>query len=1056
MLEYLRKELVGPKRGTEEELPDGYSPDNQYIMGVLFPQKVTINNPDSYDEEEDSIVDTGEEMEDPISLSGQYKPASMGLSFYFEGSEKIEVRVYGARYEFLSESKTWKRIPVASVNSPEILNISAVNGTQKTKPESVLQGLAEIHTRWRKFQSGFLVTVTLVNAKTCDTAYHEAENCLYQTGFHCRPEGGAIKEYPSIAILGADAEEDEIRLLYRHVKVFGVGHGCSVNWDIHAAHEKGYAGNISTEVLPFYAVPDMTHELDLGKDQGEEKEEDQHHKSILSIARLANPAITKPDTIEGLKRFVRNYEAWIGNIKDENTNIQGSLKSAETRIVDRLKAAASRMFLGIELLSNPVVWKAFQLANLAMLMQMYHGGKEVGGRKRRKEEGIVPQDINYFSLTDYRWRPFQLAYFLLTLSSVADGEDAYRETVDLIWFPTGGGKTEAYLALAAFEIFHRRLSYGEKGAGTTVITRYTLRLLTSQQFQRAARLICACELIRQKLEEELGREPITIGFWVGRANTPNEYADAKSTYEILLENPTPNGKNPFQLEQCPWCGTELVPVAHKEDPAYYGMRVSLSSFEFFCPSEQCAFNENLPIAVVDEHLYEIAPTFLIATVDKFARLAWIEKAGAFFGQGKFRPPSLVIQDELHLLSGPLGTIVGLYESAFDILMTHENMRPKVLASTATIRRAGDQVKGLFARNVNVFPPPGLNADDSYFARVKTGSEGRLYAGIMAPAHRPTTALIRIAAAMQQAPLEVVNSENNFDGYYTLVVYHNSLRELGKTVTFGHDDIPARVQIIADKEPRTWNDQDILELTSNLSAEEIPASLHRMGHPHNHAESVSMVVCTNMFSVGVDVSRLALMLVNGQPKTTSEYIQSSSRVGRGSVPGLVITHFSSSKPRDRSHYEGFLPFHAALYRYVEPSSVTPFAFPSRKRALHAALVILVRHKAGLSANKEANDFRKDRADIQKLAAALKDRVVKVDPDEANQTHQHINTLVESWHQWATDPDKLLVYRSNGRQFRALLSNFGSNQETWPTLHSMRNVDRQCEISVVAWRNQDGRK
>ena len=649
--------------------------------------------------------------------------------------------------------------------------------------------------------------------------------------------------------------------------------------------------------------------------------------------------------------------------------IQPRLADAAARLLGRIRDAGLRMRRGVRLLESdehPEVRRAFAMANRAMLMQMVHAGEDFSGRRRRWTDSL-PAAPDYDDATR-AWRPFQLAFLLLTIESVALDESPDRDLVDLIWFPTGGGKTEAYLGLVAFTIFHRRLVHGEDGAGTTVITRYTLRLLTAQQFQRAATLVCACELIRREIPDILGSRPISIGIWVGGNNSPNKYSQAVALLGKIKNKEWTSVS--FQVDLCPWCGTETIPEGDAPDEAY-AVHPANDSFRMACANPDCDFHDHLPVSSVDEDLYDNPPTVLIGTVDKFARLTWEGRAGVFLGAGNDPGPSLVIQDELHLISGPLGTIVGLYEAAFDVVMHRHGARPKIVASTATIRRAEEQVHGVFGREVVMFPPSGLDADDSYFVKFDRDKPGRLYCGVMPQGHTPLTAMVHLSAVLLQAPMEVPLTPPADDAYWTLVAYHNNLRELGKSVTLAHDDIPARMSVIAEAEEdvRPLPDNEILELTSNVPAAEIPGRLELMQRRRGEKGAVSFVASTNMISVGVDVPRLGLMLVSGQPKTTSEYIQATSRVGRGEVAGLVVTMFSPSRPRDRSHYESFVPYHSALYRAVEPTSVTPFAIPARSRALHAGLVVMARHARGWEPNDAASLFSAADAEWQELVNLL---------------------------------------------------------------------------------------
>ena len=1036
VLSYLKRELIGPVDGPEEILAEA-PPTRRYSMGVLYPQESRVDESIGDEAKDEKGGSIGEDIsDDPVAMSGQFMPSSIGLTFFFSGSRSIEIDIRGSAYEKVDEDvQGWRRIPIASRSAPESVRMRVPSDGSSTSEQDVLNGRARLHARWRGLGNGHLVTITLINSREIEKGGRpDTQECLFQVGLDCRVVDGEILEYPDAEGVDLTAKEEEMRILYRGSKTYAIGHGCAADWDL----DSDRVETVRTDVMPRYEVHPIEHTSAGDPD-------------ILKISRLSDAELPRDQLVSELREFTSRYEAWIDQLPEEHDDISEGLAGARDRLIGRLNEAAERMRQGIRTIEkNSDVLRAFRMANRAMLMQMYHGNSY---GKRRERNSFEIDQPDYSELEGYKWYPFQLAYQLVALHSAADPESEYRDVVDLIWFPTGGGKTEAYLAVAAFQIFLRRIRHGNRGAGTAVITRYTLRLLTAQQFERSARLICACELIRQDHTDTMGMEPITIGLWVGTSMTPNRYSGsskspgAKDLYENILEEPSPT--NPFQLEQCPWCGTEIIPAERVDDQDAYGIRATNRSFEMYCPSKNCRFNGELPVSVVDKDLYENPPSFLIATVDKFARLAWVGEAGSFFGTSSFRPPSLIIQDELHLLSGPLGTTTGIYESAIESLMELKGIEPKVIASTATIRSAKDQVSGLFGNDVRLFPPPGLSSDNSYFAETDYSEPGRLYVGVLSSNHRPTYSLVLTMAALQQAPMECSLTEPERDAYWTLVAYHNSLRELGKTVTLARDDIPARIAVIAGDEANTrdLDSFDVLEMTSNLSDEEIPQAFSRMKRGPDEEGSVSIAACTSMFSVGVDIDRLGLMVVNGQPKTTSEYIQASSRVGRGEVPGLVVMHYAANKPRDRSHYESFLPYHSTLYRNVEPTSVTPFSLPSRERALHAALVILVRHGVGLTENENADRFDRDDPEVQKALKVLLRAVTRMEPEEAESTERQLENLADEWHRRAQEHPSTLYYSSRTRSRETLLRNFGENREGWATLHSMRNVDRQCEIEVI---------
>ena len=1030
IVDYLRRELIGPAGGEDEEIGD--PPQRRYTSGLLFPRDApqeAILNEDTDDATVGAFGD--DPVDDPVALANQWMPSSVGISFFVQGAEGVTCRLSAARYEPVegSRGQRWKRAIIVTEQQPDVVDLRWSSESQRSEA-SVLEGRGRIQVFARPVASGRLVTVSLLNDQVQDRdGPIDPAKCLLQVRLTCEPIGGSILEYPRAEVLSSDPEEDELQLLHRQSHVFAIGHGCAAMWD----GGETVAHRVSVEFMPAHEVPAL--------------EPVKADSAILRLAHLSDVAVEAEHLGVELRSFIDAYEAWAAGLPGVNADIPTSLHPARDRLLGRIASAARRMRAGVDLLENdPVVLRAFRLSNLSMLMQMHHT-KVVAAASKPRDTGIVP-DFEYGELVQYRWYPFQLAFLLLTLPSVASEADPDRQTVDLIWFPTGGGKTEAYLGVAAFEIFLRRLRHGDRGAGTAVITRYTLRLLTAQQFQRMAALACCCEVLRIRNRAEMGSLPITIGLWVGGGASPNKFLEARDRLQQLQDDST--SESFLQVDRCPWCGTVLIPE-DRDDLAGYGVDATATSFRMFCPSADCPFHESLPISVVDEAMYVEAPTMVVGTVDKFAQLAWSDKGGAFFGLGRFAPPSLIIQDELHLISGPLGTTVGIYEAAIEGLLSLAGAKPKILASTATIRRSEDQVRGVFGRPVSLFPPAGLTASDSYFARENHDRPGRLYVGVMSQSHTPSTSLIHLSAALAEAPIELALTGDSLDAYWTQVVYHNSLRELGKTVTYARDDIPARVAVIAADEARRrdLSDDVVVELTGNVPSSSIPAILGRLFIPQGMPEAISILLATNMIQVGIDVPRLGLMVVNGQPKTTSEYIQASSRIGRAEAVGLVVTLYSASKPRDRSHYESFLPYHQALYRHVEPTSVTPFALPSRKRALHAAFVILVRHGIGLGANGDAVRFDPAGEGVVRMKRHLLDWVAIVDRPELEATEAHLDRLIQHWAMVAEQQrrDGSPMFYQAGRQHRRLLKRFYETGEGWETLDSMRSVDRESSVDVI---------
>jgi len=655
---------------------------------------------------------------------------------------------------------------------------------------------------------------------------------------------------------------------------------------------------------------------------------------------------------------------------------------------------------------------------------------------------------------------------------VFDGRSDERRTVELIWFPTGGGKTEAYLGLAAFSMFLRRLRNPED-AGVEVIMRYTLRLLTAQQFQRASRLICAMEYLRAEHQDELGSGAISIGIWVGGEVTPIAKDEA---VEILraLTGGKKDTVNKLLLDRCPWCGAQMGPkkwktAAARMLPKVLGYESSGGTVIFRCPDGACTFHHSpLPVYVIDEDIYDKRPSLIIGTVDKFAMLAWRPEARALFGidsEGTrvLSPPNLVVQDELHLISGPLGSMVGLYESVIEELCTDRRgekaIAPKIVASTATIRRYSEQVRALYAReNVVLFPPSGLSADDSFFSHYDRQSDerlspGRLYAGVYAPGLRSLqTAQVRSIAALYQAPARFSPEER--DPWWTMVQFFNSLRELGTMISLLQSHIRNYFEAIRVREGRSRRDvrplREPMELTSRLRGSEVPGAIAALEVRATDSDRLPVDVClaTCMIEVGIDIERLSLMVVNGQPKSTSQYIQVTSRIGRKwrERPGLVVMLYNSMRPRDRSHFEKFRSYHERLYAQVEPTSVTPFSPPVLERALHALMAVYARQMFNRQLAESPNPFPRDVT--EELRRILLQRASTTDPQEIANLDGLFGRRVDEWKRWGRtrwagfkEGDAPLL-REAGKYVEPNVARM-----SWPTPLSMRNVDAECQVEIT---------
>lgn len=855
---------------------------------------------------------------------------------------------------------------------------------------------------------------------------------------------------------GRDEDEESLDLLYKNKKTYATGHGVAVTYDV---YEKTGMGCIKTDYMPMYEVPKLNFDIEEINDISEK---------VLSMKELSDlSSLEKTEQINLLEQFTDAYKIWIKDLKDELKNLDFRYHKAAQRHIENCEEAYQRMIAGIKLIGNDEkVYCAFQLANRAMLMQRVHS--KIQNNDRFPDEGkIEAVDYGNVDAKGAKWRSFQLAFIIMSLTSISNPDSPERDFIDLIWVPTGGGKTEAYLGLTAFTIFLRRLKEPIKGGGTAIIMRYTLRLLAAQQFIRASILICACEQIRREGIYNLGKEEISIGLWIGGESTPNTNEKARECYNGLSRSNISNLEyhkskyNMFQLLKCPWCGTKLTKEIYKNRvKGQWGYMLKTGKVVIGCPEQDCKFDGYLPIKVVDEQIYTNPPTLLFGTVDKFAMMTWKAEVSRLFAldyMNDNKSPELIIQDELHLISGPLGTIVGLYETAIDAMCSSKGEKPKIIASTATIRRADEQCRNLYARSVKQFPAPGLSSEDSFFTREITVDKepGRLYAGIMASGKTQTTVEIRLMAALLQNVYNLDMEDHVKDKYWSLVGYFNSIRELGKCSTLVDDDIKDAMRRLANRlnlPTRLIFESD--ELTGRIPSGQITKTLEKLEVEYSKENidkkqyAVNVLLASNMISVGVDVSRLNLMLVVGQPKLTSEYIQASSRVGR-TFPGLVFTLYDGSKSRDRSHFEKFYPYHQSFYKYVEPTSVTPFAEPARDRALHALLISMIRHIGGLNAEEAAEAFDYESEVAKQSLELIVNRIRQIDKSLEDETRYQIEKIYRLWHEKidSLNPGEILTYTKENHKH--LIKPFGkiSKDSSFQTLQAMRNVDSHSGVHIL---------
>ncbi|RSK25042.1 hypothetical protein EI290_18015 [Hymenobacter metallilatus] len=949
---------------------------------------------------------------------------------------------------------------------------------------------------------GSIFTLSLINSCRSEINGREAEkqfisdcrNYFFQPEIEVHSDEFVFTPGPEDSLSpDGQSEEDAVRkLLFRNYRNYGAGHGAAAWWDEKDVNlAEGRARRVKAVVIPQYDVKPVDFNLSTKHDPADIilTPADQ---TILAMKRLAGMTGENAGELETrLRAFAGRYGDWIGQHQKRIAALPAEHHDAAQSNLQKCADLLARMERGIVLLfeqgpdtASNIALQAFQDANRAMFMQRVMKGFADKRVKKDVLPGADDQPIPDFSTAPEeagRWRPFQLAFLLAQVEGILDPSSEDRETVDLIWFSTGGGKTEAYLGLTAFTIFYRRLRAGrdmqdpDRGAGVSVLMRYTLRLLNIQQFNRAGILICACELMRREMPDRYGKQEISTGIWVGSSLTPNKTgtasddrsaAGAIAKYNAWLDSGTEKPALSPPISHCPCCGTRIIPDRRNNAVVgswgYFqkqqlrrgggappgGRRVPVADSPVFlsCRNTECRFfispddyldaelveSRKLPVYYVDEVIYARRPSLLFATVDKFAQLAWKSETARLFNlswgpDGRitrdFSSPDLVIQDELHLISSALGTMYGVYEFAIDELCQWGgSARPKVVGASATVRNAEAQCRRLYGRkHFAQFPPQGIDVDDSFFSRLDRSAPGRRYLGVMPAGRTATINIIYLTGRAMQLLPRLPYGNATLDWYYTMLVYFNSIKELGKFRTLLTDDIAAhRYGMNATFQTLgapglyiPFKDDRVAELSSAMTADQIYQYLNRLENSKlpqpapaspteearltqlramgvrsardldgnrtwrqvftdpvlealgiavagkdntalfqalkgllvqlfgdNREEPIHVVSATNMISVGVDIARLNIMQVVGQPKSTAEYIQASSRAGR-EFPGLVVASYNNAKSRDRSHYESFTDYHQAFYKHVEANSVTPYSLPALEKALPSVLIALMR-------------------------------------------------------------------------------------------------------------------
>ena len=1080
LIDALRLDLVGPRPGhpphaayAEEVLP--IAPSKWYLTGFLIPYEAPASqrSDDDVDEQIDQLGRALESDDDsaPEQASARkaFFPSSMGLSVLVSAdTAQLHVKVAWGDYAPVAaeapddhEEATpgeapaqeragrgrWRRIP----REAECF-VTLAEGTQDPLPLPGHEDLKLVVSVRPVGETGMLpagtrsVSVFLVNHRPPTPDMRRDAAYIFQPELSLH----ALQPFvPRPDLHGQDSDDWDEKvadLQFRDAVEYAVGHNVS------ALAVRGAGGRCNEVKSAWMPTADVEKVV----------------PRKLPDVQLEMEALAQAATGEAVRAMVgpmvKAYAAWI-RVQGKALPAGGGRREMAESLLTNARRAEARIQAGLDALDDPLVLEAFRIANRAI-------ATAIRQRACHDKSEATPE-----SLAPPAWRPFQLAFLLMNLEGAAHAGHPDRRVVDLLFFPTGGGKTEAYLGLAAFTMVLRRLRDPSiQSSGLSVLMRYTLRLLTLDQLGRAATLLCALELTRQEDIEKLGSWPFEIGLWVGQTATPNRmgckgdndrYSARARTISFL--NDSGRKPSPIPLENCPWCGWKFTRDSFKLLPDSN----EPTDLRVMCVNRKCAFHarrqpRGLPILAVDDPIYRRLPAFVIATVDKFANLPWVGDTAGLFGRverhdadgfygpgrsgrgqalaGPLPPPALIIQDELHLISGPLGTMVGLYETAIDALSTHPigegGPGPKIVASTATVRRAERQIRGVFGRSaVEIFPPPGPDRRDSFFAVTVKPAETnpRTYVGVAAQGRNLKVVFLRTVLTLMAAAQKAwrdnggdKNPDNPADPYMTMLGYFNSLRELGGSRRIVEDEVTSRlvdygfrrrrvgepVAFFADR-PRLTEPR---ELTSRVSTNEVADTKRRLALPFAEKEHIDVALATNMISVGLDITRLGLMVVLGQPKTASEYIQATSRVGRDDErPGLVVTLLNVYRPRDRSHYERYAAWHESFYRSVEATSVTPFSPRAIDRGVAAVTVALARlGHPGMTAPRGALQVNQHRPELDFVAEVLSRRAeghdAQLDHAEAEalrkKVKDRVTGLLDAWANIATKKGDLQYQREVG--------------------------------------------
>lgn len=999
---YLR--ILGPRNFPHDELKE--SPHSFYTVGILD----SVNKHEEFYKGDDETErpgygEEGEEEAEEIYVYSQNKidprnfPYSCGLSFSCETANKdvLEFKVFLSYAEYKKEQskENYVRIPHVYefyLKIGEKISVKGLGFNQTSEKDYIrfkLNENTEIFIRYHKYDGETKIFISFINKKPGEL--EKGERCIYQPYIGIKFLSGTLRTFKGAltsVITGkqlADLEcvNGDINFVAPDLNEYLRKSGLSIK-----------ELDLLTTYIPFFV-----------------KTAPQHKEGYNFSVDLRNSENTLIETfLQEAKNMLEDYSKWYAKFRDN----------------ENLMVVADRIKKGIKLVEeDDCVKKAFVFALKTITKSAEWAG------------------IKNFSL-----RPFQVAYILTVLESLINEDNDYRLYCDILNVPTGAGKTEAYLFLAVFYAAFRRLKYGKKGLGTAVISRYTLRMLTVQQFIRTLKTFTAAEYIRSTdpYFSDFGDEPFSVGLWVGQGITHNRLWGFwihgrffPGMIDDLLDGKKQNVSKCGIVSECPACHTPLVipedflkeegektiyiPFISKKAELlkdqkeveilreiviqkvkekieekmritvkeidfqrnketfylflklvgtsnsdfakemdsiwkeigdslpfkplltnqkkeeiltrynlmkypgfrYPGYYIDRNGYRIKCSNPECELTKNgvnIHAYIVDEYLYKHPPTFLIATVDKVAQLPCKEEAFGFFGgNSNYIPPELIIQDEIHLIEGPMGSLYGLYEIQVDYLC---DKKAKYISSSATIKNAEVVSNNALGRKVFIFPEVVEKQDKrdgffiSYPKNLDKNKPYRLYAGICAYGKGSITP--------QVDAYETILSYFRRNGIkHPIVGYYNEIKELARATGILKQDVRNRLRT-----PVVFT-----ELSSRIKSEKISYVLKNIEKNFNQYD---VILSTSIFGTGVDIPGLSVMLMRGQPKRTSDYIQATGRVGR-KTNSFIFIIYGNTRPRDMSHFEYFVPYHENIENFIEDPSVFPFSASIYQRVLPAIAVVV---------------------------------------------------------------------------------------------------------------------